>query len=187
MPEIPSKYKTPANQRMLMKCSYDLGMNPIFDNRAEEMVIYHPLISVLDVPRKPDRVIGLKKTPAFTNLLDTTTLSDNIRSTPFVESQDPLLFPFLVLEAKRERSSDGFEEIQSQTAFSIRELLQLQLNLLQEGIRDNSSSEGHGIAPLIWFVANRGDTWRVYSCYITDEDPERYVKLPSLNRAVTDI
>lgn len=150
-------------------------MNPLFDNRAEEMVMYNPLVSLHDVPRKPDRVIGLKKTRAFANLLEASNLSDDIKSTPFVESQDPLLFPFLVLEAKREKSSDGFEEIQTQTAFPIWELLQL-----QEGISANVPQETHSNAPLVWFIANRGDNWRVYCCYITDEDPKSYVSFPAL-------
>ncbi|KAF2095704.1 hypothetical protein NA57DRAFT_79416 [Rhizodiscina lignyota] len=148
--------------------SYDLGMNPLFDNRAEEMVMYDPLVSQHDVPRRPDRVVGLKKTRAFANLLDASSSSD-IRSTPFVESQDPLLFPFLVLEAKREKSSEGFEEIQTQTAFPIRELLSL-----QENIRVTSSQETHSTAPLVWFIASKGDNWRVYSCYTTDESPNSY-------------
>ena len=175
--EILSGYKMPSSYHILIGSSYDLGMNPLFDNRAEEMVIFDPLLSIHDVPKKPDRVVGLKKTRAFTNLLDTSALTDDIRSTPFVESQDPLLFPFLVLEAKREKHSDGFEEIQTQTAFPILELLQL-----QEGIKPNVSQEVNSIAPFVWFIANRGDNWRVYSCYVNEEDPKSYVGVPALTQ-----
>jgi hypothetical protein len=175
VPEIRSQSRVPFSCHILIESSYDLGTNPLFDSRAEEMIIYDPLVSAHDVPRKPDRVVGLKKTCAFANLIETSTLSTDLRSTPFAESQDPLLFPFLVLEAKREKTSDGFEEIQTQTAFPIWELLQL-----QEGMRANTSQGAYSTAPLVWFVANRGDNWRVYGCYITDEEPKSYVSVPVL-------
>jgi hypothetical protein len=173
--EILGEYWRLPSCQVLIESSYDLGTNPLFDNRADEMVIYDPRVSIHNVPRKPDRVVGLKKTRVFASLFDTSTLGDNIRSTPFSESEDPLLFPFLVLEAKREKSTEGFEEIQTQTAFPIRELLQL-----QEGIRASASQQTPSAAPLVWFIANRGDSWRVYGCYITDEDPKSYVSIPVL-------
>jgi hypothetical protein len=52
-------------------------------------------------------------------------VGETIRTSPFKEGVEPLLFPFLVLEAKSEKSSNGFEDIQTQTAFPILALLKL--------------------------------------------------------------
>lgn len=94
-----------------------------------------------------------------------------IGSSPFKEGTEPLLFPFLILEAKAGKSSNGFVDIQTQTMFPILALLKLQEDLQNQMIDTTESDLG----PLVWFFANRGDSWRVYGCYLTDDEPPRYV------------
>jgi hypothetical protein len=151
--------------------SYDLGMNPLFEDRAEEFILYDPCLDARYIPKKPDRIVGINGTRALRRILDNLEDIRGIRSTPFADtSNDPLLFPFLVLEAKREKDSPGFEQIKEQTAFPIWQLL-----LLQQRLRDRASATTSDAAPLVWFLASRGDYWRIYGCYITDELPPAYV------------
>lgn len=110
--------------------------------------------------QQPDRVYGLNQTTNFDKLLSQHVLSDDastsrttvraaVRTTPFKEGVEPLLFPFLVLEAKSEKSLNGFDDIQAQTAFPIWTLLKLQQDLLATVADDDSES-----GPLVWFFAN---------------------------------
>ena len=153
--------------------SYDVGENLLFDSRAEELIMHEPLVEKIQLPKKkPDRIFGLKKTKAFAKILDVDGRDndEDSRCSPFKDCNDPLLFPFLIIEAKPEKKSVGFEETQTQTALPIWELLRL-----QESIRAEVSEESHSTCPLVWFFANRGDSWRVYGCYVTQNEPKRYV------------
>jgi hypothetical protein len=133
---------------------------------------------VPDRLRRPDRVYGLRETDTFEGLLEQVakespprdTIRQWIRTSPFKDMAQPLLFPFLILEAKSEKSSDGFEQIQCQTAFPIKLLLQLQDGLQRKAIQVSSPG------PLLWFLSCRGDTWRVHGCYIRDEEVRSYVR-----------
>jgi hypothetical protein len=146
------------------------------------MIIHDPVLrSQLRKKKAPDRVYGLQMTNNFEMLLSTslastisngpdTTLGEIVRSCPFKEGVEPLLFPFLILEAKSEKSSNGFNDIQAQTAFPILALLKLQEDLLAKAT-DSHLADG----PLTWFFANRGDAWRVYGCCVSDGEPITYV------------
>jgi hypothetical protein len=90
------------------------------------------------------------------------TLRQPVRTNPFEDMIEPLLFPFLILEAKSE-SPDGFHDVQSQTALPIRTLLKL-----QEDLQASVTAAEHGSGPLVWFLSSRGDAWRVYGCYVCD-------------------
>lgn len=137
-----------------------------------------------ELPRQePDRVYGLQATRNFEDLLSRpipsttagtapTTVGDLVRSSPFKSESDPLLFPFLVLEAKSESSSNGFDDIQVQTALPIWALLKL-----QEGLQLQAGAESHS-HPLVWFLASRGDAWQVYGCHVirgANGAPARFV------------
>jgi hypothetical protein len=88
--------------------------------------------------------------------------------TPFEERKRPLMFPFLISEAKTERG-DSFDACERQTAFPIWKLLRLQ-DELQIRAQQTLSEQG---GPLVWFFANRGEDWRLYGCYVdTEEDNE---------------
>lgn len=103
-----------------------------------------------------------------------TSLGQTIRSCPFKDVVNPLLFPFLILEVKSEKSKDGFDDILTQTAFPILALLQLQADL-HEKVPGREGSEA-----LVWFLANRGDVWRVYGCCVTNSNPVGYVCITSI-------
>jgi hypothetical protein len=86
----------------------------------------------------------------------------------------PLLFPFLLLEAKREKHAQNFEQMETQTAFPIKHALQLQYDLLQTP--GNTMDVPGG--PLVWFLANRGEDWRVYAGHVQErEGRPKYVSI----------
>ena len=173
---------------LLTQRSYEIGTNPLFDDRAQEVVHQNSLLR-LELPKQePDRVYGLQATDNLKNLLSSPVarsilapdepnimLEELVRSCPFKDGDEPLLFPFLVLEAKSEKSFSGFGAIQTQSAFPIFALLKLQEDLLTQAI------DGHGPnRPLVWFFANRGDAWRVYGCCLSDTKPTNYVCVCSI-------
>jgi hypothetical protein len=161
--------------------SYEIGTNPLFDDRTQEVIIHDPLLRSQLPKQEPDRVYGLQMTNNFDKLLSTclpsmvsndpnATLRDFVKSCPFKDGVEPLLFPFLILGAKSEKSANGFNDIQTQTAFPIFALLKLQEDLLTQ------ATDGHiADRPLVWFFANRGDAWRVYGCCLSDGEPAGYV------------
>jgi hypothetical protein len=163
-----------------------MGINPLFDDRIQREIQDDPTYPapphVYTPKQQPDRIYGLQQTENFKKLLlqplaadstnsPATTLGDTIRVSPFKEEHDPLIFPFLVLEAKSEDSKGGFDAVQTQTAFPIFALLNLQHKL-----RKRVKASRTNLSPFIWFLANRGDSWRVYGCYITDSNPIEYVR-----------
>ncbi|KFZ16704.1 hypothetical protein V501_02094, partial [Pseudogymnoascus sp. VKM F-4519 (FW-2642)] len=163
---------------------YDVGENLLFNDRAEELIVHGPLVEKIQLPnKKPDRIFGLKKTKAFAKILDVDGRDDDedFRCSPFKYCTDPLLFPFLIIEAKPEKTSVGFDETQTQTALPIWELLKL-----QDSIRAEVSGEPHSASPLVWFFANRGDSWRVYGCYVTQTEPKQYEILQLWDGCITE-
>ena len=121
--------------------------------------------------QKPDRIFGLRKTKAFEKVLSTLEACESVAEySPFKYCDDPLLLPFLILEAKQEKTLSPFEDIQIQTAFPIWALLRL-----QEGIQLQKVDQSSSFNPFVWFLANRGDYWRLYGCYTTNDLPKQYV------------
>lgn len=126
---------------------------------------------------RPDRIYGFVETRRFREALNKLPAeSENeIQYRSFVKSASyPIIYPFLVCEAKSERSTDGFREIELQTMFTIYTLLKI-----QEGLQNESAK--HGISPptcpMVWFFAYRGANWRIYICYIEKDEKgnSRYV------------
>ncbi|EGU75170.1 hypothetical protein FOXB_14309 [Fusarium oxysporum f. sp. conglutinans Fo5176] len=137
------------------------GISPLFDDRAEEAIIYSSELRA-ELPKRehrPDRVFGLQVTERLSRLLN---YAEDIRSSPFRLDGDPLVFPFLVIEAKSEKGSDAFTYTQVQTAFAIRELLSIQQELAHVA---NENEEWDG-GPLVWFLSYKGEQWRVFAAYI---------------------
>lgn len=101
---------------------------------------------------KPDRVIGLRPTSRINHC---------IAAAPRHLSHCPIrgrniVYPFLVIEAKKEEDAPGFRAIQKQTAFPVRRLLQAQ--------NDLRSVCGVDCEPfLVWFFAYQGEEWRLYA------------------------
>jgi len=119
-----------------------------FDDRAEEAIIYEDILkSTMQKREKPDRVYDLRMTKRLERLLEQTEdkrpasgrkmIGESIRSTSFRPDGQPIVFPFLVLEAKSEKRKDDFNDIEIQTAFTIHSLLTIQEDL-KTAARDNS-------------------------------------------------
>ncbi|GKZ37575.1 hypothetical protein AbraIFM66950_009188 [Aspergillus brasiliensis] len=174
----------PPSERI--KDFYEAGTNSLFDSREEEFVVHDQLLRSQLPKQAPDRVIGLQSTHNFEQLLSSPvqsqlsgggsfpTVLDAIRVTPFKSQADPLLFPFMLLEAKSGKSSNSFDAIQVQSAFPIHALLNLQEQLRSQV---DVSAEEETLEPLVWFLASRGDTWKVYASYIVrgaDKKPASY-------------
>jgi hypothetical protein len=109
-----------------------------------------------------DRVYGLRQTRSFENLLyasreEGQLIRDLIKRPPLSEDGCPLLFPFLVVEAKSGKSGDDWYSVKLQTAFPIYTLLENQRSLrLATGQR----SSWHA-GPLVWSFMNKGEDWRL--------------------------
>ena len=126
---------------------------------------------------RPDLIYGFVETRRFREALNKLPAeSENeIQYRSFVKNASyPIIFPFLVCEAKSEQSTDSFRDIEDQTMFTIHTLLKIQEELQNESAK-------HGISPLtcpmVWFFAYRGANWRIYICY-TKKDKKgnsRYV------------
>ncbi|KAI9766384.1 MAG: hypothetical protein M1839_004916 [Geoglossum umbratile] len=160
----------------------NIGLNPLFSNRADELILYgHDLASQVR-DRKPDRIYGLQQTNNFekelgkraqmvhhlANAASTQRVMDTIESTPLQGRGDPLIFPFLIAEAKSAEGG-GFAACGLQTAFPIWKLLKIQEQL--------EATTGRGLreqgGPLVWYVAYRGENWRISGCYTTEEEQGR--------------
>ena len=126
-------------------------------------MVQEPLLPKLP-KKRPDRIYGLQQTENFARALKALAPSRELRSSPFGEGSEPLLYPFLIVEAKSQKSGAGFDAIEMQTAFPIRTLLKLQHDL------NDAVGESPGNSPLIWFFANRGEDWRLYCGYETKVD-----------------
>lgn len=101
---------------------------------------------------RPDYVIGLRKTAKLRSLLSS---KPDIIDTPFEKRASPS-FPFLLLEAKAEHGCPGFTSVEEQSAFPLRTLLNIQKKI--------PTTAEIGFDPLVWFIANQGDEWRIYAC-----------------------
>ena len=136
---------------------------------------------MLPAEQKPDRVYGYRKTSRFIQLLDREIslpqfegqeLRDVLECSPFNELRDQVLFPFLVLEAKCE-NGDSFDDVETQTAFAIKKLLDIQFKLKSATGERSQWLSG----PLVWFLSNRGDDWRVAAAFVEEQGAElHYVR-----------
>jgi hypothetical protein len=91
------------------------------------------------------------------------TIGECIRTSPLnADGGEPVIFPFLVIEAKSEKGRDSFSDIEVQTAFSIRTLLKLQQDLRDAAGYDNESEA----SPLVWFFSYKGEQWRVSAAFV---------------------
>ncbi|KAL2843287.1 hypothetical protein BJX68DRAFT_270296 [Aspergillus pseudodeflectus] len=141
------------------------GPQRIFIGRASEQVIHAPSVAER-LPRKsrPDRVYGLRQTPDLTQaFLGNPHMQSLFASTAHSPIGKPLLFPFLVVEAKGSKASDDWQSICLQTAFPIYTFLSLQQSL-KAAVRQPARLTS---TPLVWFIMSRGEDWRVYLAYNT--------------------
>lgn len=163
--------------------SYERGIGKLFDDRVEEWIVHDTSASAL--PRqRPDRILGLRETAKIRMLLDQSPrdlsyndarkIRDLLQCSPFKWQPDPLLFPFLVLEAKADSAQDSFLDIRYQTAFPVKRLLDLQCDLQSRVTRLEQIPQ-----PLVWFLGYRGSDWKIYGCYLSSGSPTKSVYVSS--------
>lgn len=172
--------------RLTHTVSPEPGICQLFDFRAGEPIIHDNEITS-ELPKtseSPDRVYGLRMTSRLRKLLQNSqdqrpssggkTIGESIKTTPYRFNGEHLIFPFLALEAKSEKSEDSSSAIELQTAFTIRTLLKL-----QQDLRDASSEVGRtGESPLVWFLQYRGEVWRVSAAFTeVERDEQTYVRI----------
>ncbi|KAJ0417817.1 hypothetical protein BJY00DRAFT_315608 [Aspergillus carlsbadensis] len=146
-----------------------IGLERTFIGRASELV-NHPPSLAKQLRRKlhPDRVYGLRETRHIADLLQTASpenshpVQDLLARQPHSSDGKPLLFPFLVVEAKGSKASDDWHSICLQTAFPIYTFLNVQQGLRAKAGQHSSRRPS---APLVWFIMSRGEDWRVYLAY----------------------
>ena len=123
---------------ILNEYRYEVGTSRLFEERMDEFI--DDLDPLPEQPKqKPDRIIGLRETKNIHRLLEqparfmrgdtAAKVRDEVRCSPLKDQSIPLLFPFLVLEAKSDSAHASSSDIQTQTAFPIRSLLYLQKEL----------------------------------------------------------
>lgn len=159
----------------------DSGINPLFDYHAEEGIVYPPDVKseLSKCKGIPDRVYGLRATRRLERILSSADkrrpasgqcISDTLVTHPFVGDSEPIHFPFLVLEAKSEKGSDSLTDAAYQSAFSIRQLL-----AIQEGLRVAAGEDADWDGgPLVWFLSNKGEEWKVCIAYIERKNDCKY-------------
>ena len=147
-----------------------VGLNKIFIDRAQDFVLHSPrLANMLPKRQQPDRVYGLRQTRNFENFLYTQhgqgkLVRELLPNGPFSEDGHPILFPFLVIEAKSGKAADDWHSIKLQTAFPIYTFLETQQSLK----RATGSRSKWKSGPLVWFFMNKGEDWRLCAAYHVD-------------------
>jgi len=125
----------------------------VFHTSSSQRVSHEPEdgLEKSSIPMAPDRVIGLSINARYRKAV--ALFPKDFTHCPIEDIK--LLYPFLVIEAKREKDAPGFRSIESQTAFPIRRFLKIQ-DYLRKARYIN-------IDPLVWFFAYQGDDWRLYA------------------------
>ncbi|KAL5358284.1 hypothetical protein BJX96DRAFT_146279 [Aspergillus floccosus] len=157
---------------------YESGVNMLFSDRAQAAIKHDPPLPIDNrrrgqVSEEPDRIYGLRDTGSLKKALDSInkhtafvgdvkTLRDTIEVSPFDDEGEQLLFPFLIMEAKSGKHGDT-AAVEMQTAFCIRRLLKLQLELRNAGEYVCGTFE-----PLVWFLSWSGERWNVAGCFVKD-------------------
>jgi hypothetical protein len=136
--------------------------------------------------RRPDRIVGFQETNDFSRRLNEynltisrsqyqvgpETLRETVESTVLSHGGNSLLFPFLVIEAKS-RNGDSFNACNRQAALPILKMLKIQEDLQ---MKSQMTLEYGG--PLVWYIAFRGEDWRLSMCYISKmSDKSSYVSI----------
>jgi hypothetical protein len=178
-------YSSKPENRRACNCrdNHTTGISSFISNRADEAVNYGSIAEALKESgltiRKPDRVYGLQKTKGrFTGILNspatgilndeaTQSVEEFLETSPFEPSDAPLLFPFLICEAKSEKGQ-GFRACGIQSALPLIRFLDIQGGL--ENLTSPLDEQG---GPLVWYLVYRGDSWRVSGSYFVISEGEQ--------------
>ncbi|KAL2869531.1 uncharacterized protein BJX67DRAFT_347534 [Aspergillus lucknowensis] len=173
------KHRTPCRCSEGFVQSTDFhGVNMIFSDRAETSIHYDPPLPIRSRSRdnqkyeRPDRVFGLIETQNIKILLDSPdqrmapdsqveSLRDVLEASPFKGDRKPLLFPFLIVEAKSDTVGDS-AGVEMQSAFAIQRLL-----VVQDELRAATRVESMwATGPLVWFFGWHGQDWYLKGSFI---------------------
>jgi hypothetical protein len=152
----------------------------IFSSRADEMTSFDSFKTFPEESiksRRPDRILGFQETNSFSRRLENhnlmagrlekepelETIWETIDSTILNHKGKALLFPFLIIEAKS-RTGASFEDCNLQTALPILKMLKI-----QEDLQKKSQMTLEYGGPLVWYIAYRGEDWRLSGCYISEK------------------
>lgn len=132
--------------------------------------------------QKPDAIYGLRRTRDIENLLydsrkrmldeddDPRQLHELLEPSPsdnaISPTGDPLLYPFLVIEAKSGQAQKDWHSINMQTAFPIRAFLQIQARL------QHTADPRGSFGPLVWFFSYKGEDWRLSMAFMQETTTE---------------
>lgn len=154
--------------------------NKIFSSRADEMTSFDSFETDSEESikrRRPDRILGFQETGSFSRRLEKynlmagrseneaglETIWETVESTVLNHKGNSLLFPFLIVEAKS-RNGASFEDCDAQTALPVLKMLKIQEDLQ----RKSQMTLEYG-GPLVWYIAYRGEDWRLSGCYISEK------------------
>lgn len=113
--------------------------------------------------QRPDRVIGLRVTDSMRGHLR------RLRSACSLYSSGNLVYPFVVVEAKKADNTDAnFGSILRQTAFVVRSCLRLQENLKKEMQGEEETDISHHC--IVWSFSTIGEEWRLHAAVLDDEE-----------------
>ncbi len=150
----------------------------MFSTRADEMMFDHSENRSDEQlsKRRPDRLLGFQETNSLRRRLDQNNLMvgqlgddadpkilwETVESTVLNHKGNALLYPFLVIEAKS-RTGASFDKCNMQTAQPILKLLKI-----QEDLQAQSQMTLEYGGPFIWYIAYRGEDWRLSVCYTSE-------------------
>ncbi|KAL2847205.1 hypothetical protein BJY01DRAFT_246979 [Aspergillus pseudoustus] len=156
----------------------------VFKSLRGRMVHYGPELEGR-VPKgvRPDLVVGLYNGRKWKKILASPSraqpdkrVEDVIRCDIFArhgdssgDSHGSMIFPFLILEAKRARAQDSLEDIERQMALPAYEMLRTQSRLLESCTAPGVSKR----LPRVWLVSVKAQNWKLYIATIgQDKDGE---------------
>ncbi|CEL08099.1 hypothetical protein ASPCAL11252 [Aspergillus calidoustus] len=139
-PIATEKLKRIQSTRSLCRCEEPVRAKWLAGSTPQQSFMAHAGCTVVDnsmleiqnkvlAHHKPDRVISLERTHDIKRLM---AANDDITPTVIKNDMDSC-FPFLVIEAKSEKGTVGFDSIERQTAFPIRAMLDIQKRLETAG------------------------------------------------------
>ncbi|KAL4989993.1 hypothetical protein BDW68DRAFT_175354 [Aspergillus falconensis] len=163
------------------------GKHRVFESLPGSYERYEPdLAPKVPTGIRPDLVVGLANNPKSSKLLGAPSKDDPekevgevLKSDIFANMGNPanmnegseMIFPFLVLEAKRASAPDSLESIARQMALPAYEMLRMQSCLLA----DSTASQIGGRLPRVWLVSFKGQCWRLYVATAEQEKNGEYV------------
>ena len=139
-----------------------MARSNIFRHVLDEIVHQGPKPTSHRHRKRPDRVYGLSNARLIKDYLKSA--KPRVRSLPFRKKLKAPHYPFLILEAKSEENKrEDFPQMFEQTKSSIFTLLKLQVDL-----RNCASKDKERPCPFVWYLAFKGERWRLYACYWLD-------------------